>query len=228
MHVLATDARSPSPAALEPASAEWAEALIHHRQTILPKRLFEPGPDAAQLERILATAGAAPDHGELVPWRFIIVPASERSRLADAFAASLLERDPRAAADDVEKAREKAFRAPLLMLAVVDTGAPGSEIPKAERYISAGCAIQNMLLMATALCFASSVTGGKALRSRELRELFALRETEDAVCFMAIGTADRNKPIRQRPQPSRYVSVLAPKPDRVSESAAAPPSAPAS
>lgn len=205
-----SDARVPTAFVSEPGSAQWAATLIQHRQTILPKRLGEPGPDAAQLELIFGAAAAAPDHGELVPWRFIVIPAEARASLADVFAASLQERDRAATPEQVEQAREKAFRAPLLMLAVVDVGPPGDEIPAAERYVSAGCAIQNMLLMATSLGFGSSLTSGKALGSQGLRELFSLREAEQAVCFLSIGTAASRKPRRQRPEPSRYISFLAP------------------
>ena len=38
------------------------------RQTILPKRLVEPGPDAGQLKCILKAAASAPDHRQLLPW----------------------------------------------------------------------------------------------------------------------------------------------------------------
>ena len=48
--------------------AELAAALLQARQTVLPKRLGAPGPDAAQLQAILAAAGHAPDHGCLLPW----------------------------------------------------------------------------------------------------------------------------------------------------------------
>jgi nitroreductase len=185
-----------------------AAALIQQRRTVLPKRLSEPGPDAAQLEQIFIAAAAAPDHGERLPWRFVVIPAQERGRLAEAFAASLLERDAQATPEQVAQAREKAFRSPLLLLAVVDTGAPEDPIPAAERYVSAGCAIQNMLLMATALGFDSALTSGKAMESKGLRELFALQAAEHAVCFVSIGTADRRKPPRQRPEPGRFVSTL--------------------
>jgi len=201
------------PAAAEPAAcAQWARALIEHRQTILPKQLAEPGPDAGQLEMILRAAAAAPDHGELVPWRFVIVPAAARARLAQVFADALLERDPSAAPDQIARAREKAFRAPALMLAVVRDGPPGDEIPLLERLISAGCAIQNMLLMATALGFGSALTGGKALHSTGLRALFSLADEERAICFVSLGTAVRRSPGRERPQPSRYVTTLSPDP----------------
>src|SRR5688572_2034448 len=88
--------------------ADWAETLIHARRTVLPKRLASPGPEPAQLERILAAASAAPDHGELVPWRFVVVPHAARPVLATAFADALLERDAAASDDQLAQAREKA------------------------------------------------------------------------------------------------------------------------
>ena len=54
--------------------ADMAAELIHSRHTVLPKRLLSPGPAPAQLQRILGAASAAPDHGLLTPWRFVIVP----------------------------------------------------------------------------------------------------------------------------------------------------------
>jgi nitroreductase len=205
-----TDAQAQSSGAADPAWPQWTAALIQHRQTILPKRLVEPGPDAAQLELIFSAAAAAPDHGELLPWRFVVIPTGARGRLAEVFAASLLERDPSAAPEQVAQAREKAFRAPFLMLAVVDLGAEGSEVPPAERLLSAGCAIQNMLLMATSLGFGSALTSGKALQSQGLRELFALQACEQAVCFVSVGTPVSGKSRRQRPESLRYISFLPP------------------
>ena len=189
---------------------QWAAALIEHRRTILPRRLTEPGPDAAQLQMILRAAAAAPDHGELLPWRFVVIPPEARGRLADVFAASLLERDASATPEQVGEARAKAYRAPLLMLAVVRTGSLNGEIPPHERLLSAGCAIQNMLLMATALGFGSALTSGKALASRGLETLFSLEPGERAVCFVSLGTAAHRKPARQLPEPSRYVTFLTP------------------
>ncbi|NKE65788.1 nitroreductase [Ramlibacter sp. RBP-2] len=203
------DALPLPPASAEPAAcAQWVSALIQHRQTILPKRLGEPGPDDRQLELILQAAAAAPDHGELLPWRFVLIPAAARARLAEVFAAALLERDPAAAQEQVARAREKAFRAPVLMLAIVRMGAPGDDVPPPERVLSAGCAIQNMLLMATALGFGSALTSGKALHAAGLRALFGLADEEQAVCFLSVGTAVRRKPGRQRPDPAQFVSTL--------------------
>jgi len=199
--------RSESPASL----AEMCAALIHARRTTLPKRLGEPGPDASALDLILEAASAAPDHHSLTPWRFVIVPAHDRERLADVFAQSLLERDATATPDEVAKAREKAHRAPLLMLAIVRVAGDDPDIPAAERLLSTGCAIQNMLLMATALGYGSALTSGKALHAAGLRKLFELASDEQAVCFVSIGTAVAGKPARGRPRSSAYVKTLPPK-----------------
>ena len=203
-------AGSPAPDRPHPAGVlELAGALIHGRQTILPRRLGEPGPDAAQTAAILAAAAHAPDHHELLPWRFVLVPAGARPRLADAFAAALTARDAAATPEQIAQAREKAFRAPLLLLAVVRLRDHDAGIAPHERIVSAGCAIQNLLLMAHAHGFGSALTSGKALQSAPLRALFGLHADEQALCFISIGSVRRPKPMRARPQVAQYVSTLA-------------------
>ena len=185
-----------------------AQALIHTRQTILPRRLGAPGPDAAQTAAILAAAAHAPDHHRLLPWRFVIVPAAARERLAEAFAAALTGRDASATPEQIAQAREKAYRAPLLLLAVVRLRDQDAEIGPHERIVSAGCAIQNLLLMAHAHGFGSALTSGKALQSAPLRALFGLHADEQALCFVNIGSVLKPKPMRERPDVAQYVSTL--------------------
>jgi nitroreductase len=187
--------------------AAIAATLIQSRQTILPKRLGGPGPNADELAQILSAAAHAPDHGQLVPWRFVLVPVAARAALADVFAQSLQERDSAATAEQVAQAREKADRAPVLMLAVVDARGDGT-IDLAERLVSAGCAVQNMLLMATAQGYGSALTSGKALKATSLRTLFRLAESEQALCFISIGTVQSRKSVRSRPAACSYVSTL--------------------
>ena len=199
---------APTAAPAEATAAQWAAVLIDARRTVLPKRLTEPGPDAQQLEHILAAAAAAPDHGNLVPWRFVIVPATARAALADVFERALVQRDAGATPAQRQQARDKGFRAPLLMLAIARLNG-GAEIPPAECLVSAGCAIQNMLLMATAMGYASALTSGKALQSPHLHRLFAVTAQEQPLCFVSVGTAAAHTPRHQRPATARYVSTLA-------------------
>lgn len=193
--------------------ATLAAELMRSRRTVLPKRLGLPGPDAAQQQAMLEAAATAPDHGQLLPWRFVVVPMSARAALGEVFVESLIERDPDATAEQCAQAREKANRAPWLLLLVVDGACGDPAVDLLERVVSAGCAVQNVLLMATAQGFGSALTSGKALSSRYLKRLFGLRERERALCFVSIGTVLSNKPARVRPDVTDFVSTLGDLPD---------------
>jgi nitroreductase len=188
---------------------EATQALILSRHNVLPKRLAAPGPDTAQLNALLALAAAAPDHGMITPWRFILVPAGKRARLADAFVAALLDRDYEASAIDIERAREKAHRAPVLLIAIAHLGRREPDTPPFERLVSMGAAIQNLLLGAHAMGFGAGLTSGRAMTSTRLRVLCRLRDDETAVCCISIGTVTQRKPSsRVHPGPDDILSVL--------------------
>ena len=189
-------------------TALLAAALMQSRQTILPKRLGAPGPQGAQLDALLGAAASAPDHKQLLPWRLVVVPTGARYRLAQVFGDALLQRDPSATAAQVAQAQAKAHRAPLLLLVVVDGACGDPEVDLFERMVSAGCALQNMLLMATAQGFGSALTSGKALKSEPLRRLFNLTAAEHALCFLSVGTVLSGKPARLRPTQEKYISSL--------------------
>jgi nitroreductase len=188
--------------------AIFAEALISSRQNILPRRLSEPGPSAAQVEQLFRAAAAAPDHGQLRPWRFVLVPANKRADLAEVFARALMDRDAGATPEQIESAREKAHRAPLLILAVACLGPREPDVPMLERMVSVGCAVQNMLLSAHSMAFGAGLTSGQAMSSPHMRTLFQLQAGEEAVCFINVGTASKRKAPRLRPEPTDFVTSL--------------------
>ena len=153
------DAATPWPAMGGASAADLAAAPA----AVAPDHIAQaPGrtrPDAAQLQAMLAAAGHAPDHGRLLPWRFVLVPQEARAALAEVFAQALCERDSAATPSSRTGAR-KAFRARCCCCwRSMSWGRP--DIVPAERLVSAGCAVQNLLLMATALGFGSALTSGK-------------------------------------------------------------------
>ena len=185
-----------------------AQALITTRQNVSPKRLVEPGPSDLQLEQLFRAAAAAPDHGLLRAWRFVIVPTERRADLAEVFALALVDRDPGATLEQIESAREKAYRAPLLMLVVAQLGVVDANIPMLERMISVGCAVQNILLMAHSQSLGSSLTSGQAMQSPRMRRLFDLRDGEEPVCFLNVGTVVKRKAQRCHPEPRDFVTFF--------------------
>lgn len=186
----------------------FSEQLIHGRTHVSPKRLGDPGPNNAQKEAILLAANAAPDHGRLVPWRFVEIQKSSRSLLGEVFQQCLLERDKDASPTQQQEARDKASRGPLLLLAIANYQDANQSIGKQEKLVSLGCAIQNILLRAHAYGFGSGLSSGQALQTEHIRKLFQLEKEEEPICFITIGTVIKNKPGRIRPSLSDYYSIL--------------------
>jgi nitroreductase len=198
--LLGDDGRSPF---------EVLQSTLVRRTNCAARRLVEPGPSPAQVLELMALAAAAPDHGQLTPWRFVLVPAHARARLGDAFVAALLQRDPSATLEQLECAREKAFHAPVLLLAIAVDKAPIAGISAGERLISLGAAIQNVLLGATARGWGTALASGQAMDADALRTLFQLSDQEAAICFIALGTLHKSKH-RSSPRPGveRYFTQL--------------------
>jgi len=187
---------------------EICDELIRTRQHIGPKHLAEPGPDDATLDALFCAAAAAPDHHQLRPWRFLVLGETARQRLSEVFVEALRQRDPQALPDQLEDARVKAFRGPVLILAIVDLRTDDPEVPAFERVFSLGCAVQNLMLAARARGFGSGLSSGRALHTALMRETFGLAEGERAVCFISLGTPQRSRPVRQRPAVADFVQRI--------------------
>lgn len=187
---------------------ELCDALIHTRQHIGPKHLGEPGPDAATLEALFRAAAAAPDHGRITPWRFVVLGPQARERLGEVFAHSLLERDPSAQPEQCADARAKALRGAVLILVVARLGHDEAPIPEWERLITVGAAVQNVLLAAHARGWGCGLSGGHGLQSTALHQAFGLAQGERAVCCISLGTPSRHRPIAPRADPCDFVQWL--------------------
>ncbi len=189
-------------------TTDWTIELLRKRQQVSPKRLTAPGPSLSQIRQLFVAAAQAPDHGLILPWRFVQFSDAARADLGEAFAAALVERDPTASAQQLRDARDKAQRAPFVAVAIVRAHDDHREIPLAERIVSLGCALQNILLAACAQGFGAGLVSGQAMDSHALRGLLSLRHGEQAICFITIGTVKTSKAARARPDPDAFVTVL--------------------
>lgn len=182
--------------------------LLAGRRNFTLRRLHAPGPDQAALERIVEAAAHAPDHGLLRPWRFVLIPEARRADLGEVFAEALRERDPECGPEALATARDKAFRSPCLLVAVLRDDAAPPAIPVTEKLVSLGCAIQGMLLASQALGFSTGLASGAAMDVAGMRRLLRLAPHERAICFVGIGTASTDKPPRPRPDAAQFLSSL--------------------
>jgi nitroreductase len=171
-------------------------ALLQRRSA---KTLTAPAPDVGALDLILASAAAAPDHGRLRPWRFIVIEADSLGRFGDLLAAHLRRQHPTTGEETLQRERQKAFRAPMiLVVAAVCTA--GGKIPVIEQVLSAAAAAQNVMLAAHALGFNSMWQTGGPAYDDEVKAALGLQAKDAIVGFMYLGT-DASKP-DTTPRPS--------------------------
>ena len=163
------------------------ETLIS-RHSLGGKHLVEPGPDDGQIALMAEAALHAPDHAELVPFRFKLVRGSAREKLAQLFAQAARDggKGDEGAALDAERAR----RAPLTvaLLARIDLGHP--IVPAHEQWVAVGGALANFVNAAHALGFAGKMLSGAKVRHPALQAAFC-DAGETLVGWIALGTAAR-------------------------------------
>ena len=85
------------------------------RRSTKPVDLTSPGPSAAQVEQLLTAASRVPDHGKLVPWRFIIFEGDARLEAGESIAAAFRDDHPHAKTEHVDLERARLARAPLVV-----------------------------------------------------------------------------------------------------------------
>ena len=162
--------------------------LLVTRHSLGIKHLSEPGPGDLALAQMAAAALKAPDHAELVPFRFSVIRGAARERLASLFAQAAREagKDEAGAQLDAERAR----RAPVsvALTARIDLGHP--LVPAHEQWIAVGGALTNFLNAAHALGYAGKMLSGAKVRDPLLARAFCA-PGETLVGWIALGTATR-------------------------------------
>ncbi|WP_437959128.1 nitroreductase [Sorangium sp. So ce119] len=159
--------------------------------------LAEPGPSAEQLERILLAAGAVPDHGLLRPFRFVVAEGDGRARFGDALAASAAEHAPGMPEKKLESVRAKAFRSPTVV-ALIASPKPG-KIALWEQSATAACAGYAIVLAAHALGVGAVWKSVPFTKGRALAEALGLRDDEEMLGWIHLGTPVRDEPPAPRP-----------------------------
>ena len=161
------------------------------------KTLEAPVPDRGAVEELLNIAARVPDHGKLVPFRFLVLEHPALKRLSEdvAVLAAAGDKEP----EDVEKMQFQLASAPLAV-AVVASPKPSEKIPEIEQIHSAGSACLALLNAALAAGWGANWVTGWAAHDREfLQSSLGLNSTETLVGFVHIGTARAAPPERPRP-----------------------------
>ena len=146
-------------------------SLLETRRSAKPRDLVGPAPTPADMERILTIAARIPDHGKLVPWRFITVADDQRDALALLLHRALDEEQPDAMPAHHEKAEAFAHYAGALVV-LVSAPVENHKIPVWEQQLSCGAAGMNLLLGAHALGYVGGWVTGWQAYSEHVRAAF--------------------------------------------------------
>lgn len=185
-----------------------ASAPLHFldaRRSIPSKQLGEPGPDSATLLRMLQAAVRVPDHGKLVPFRFLRIAGDARHALGSLLVERTLQREPDASTAVLDKERGRFSHAPLIV-AVIARLTSGHKVPEQEQLLCAGSVCFALLQAAQALGFGAQWLTGWAAYDEVIGERLGVSEHEKIVGFIHIGTPKLDAPERERPDAATLLS----------------------
>ncbi len=173
---------------------EW----IKSRRSI--GNLSEPAPSHAQIKAAVACAATAPDHKKLQPWRFIVTEGAARAQLG----AVLLQAAEAKAAREGEvlsdndriKTAELPLRAPVI-ITVVTHMQPHKKVPPFEQLLSAGAAVQNLILALQAQGFNSVWRTGLLCNEPAVKAYFNVSAEDYVTAFVYTGSSLCDMPARK-------------------------------
>ena len=160
--------------------------LLKTRRSFKAVELSGPGPSAAEIDTLLTIASRVPDHGKLVPWRFIVFEGDARGAAGAAIVAAYRSKYPDAKPEQAEAERTRLTRSPLV-IAVVSRAAPHVKIPEWEQVLSAGAAAMNLVLAAHALGYGASWITEWYAYDRAVLDALGLAPHEKIAAFVHIG-----------------------------------------
>ena len=171
------------------------------RRSVPAKQLGEPGPDPDTLLRMLASAVRVPDHGKLVPYRFLRIAGDARHSLGAFLAERSQQRDPQVAQAQLDKDRQRFSDAPVI-ITVVASPRPSPKVPEQEQLMTAGCVCFALLQAAQALGFGAQWLTAWMAFDPAVHAHLGLAEGERIAGFIHIGTPKTAAPERDRPDPA--------------------------
>jgi len=165
------------------------------RYSVGPRHLVEPGPGDEQLRLMVEAALRAPDHGELLPFRFKIVRGEARARMAILFA----EAARRAGKDEANAAidAKRALRPPVTVAVIARIDLGHTLVPAHEQWACVGGALANFLSAAHLLGFGGKMLSGAKVRDPAIAAAFC-EPGETLLGWIALGT-----PLKPGAGPSR-------------------------
>ena len=159
-----------------------------------------PAPTRAQIEEAIGCAATAPDHKKLRPWRFIVTAGDARHdlgrALVEAAKAKATEEGEVLSEKTVKKTQTMPLRAPVV-ITVVTQMQEHKKVPHFEQMLSAGAAVQNLILALKAQGFSTVWRTGLLCNEPAIKAYFGVSADDYVTAFVYTGTSPKDEPTRK-------------------------------
>lgn len=182
-------------------------AFLKSRKSGSAKAMSGPGPSSAQMAEILEIAVRVPDHGKLLPWRFVLIEGEGRVRMGEGFAQVWAKNNPTHGAESLDFQRGLFLRAPTILI-VVSTAANHGKIPVWEQQLSSAAVCYNAVLAATALGFDVQWQSDWVAYDEGAKAVMGVGLHEQVAGIIYIGTSTVLLEDRPRPDPSTLLTRI--------------------
>ncbi|MCB0429893.1 MAG: nitroreductase [Flavobacteriales bacterium] len=174
-------------------------SLIRERRTIKPESFSSRKVHREIVEKLLDVARWAPTHGMTQPWRFIVFEGDGVKRLSGVQAQTYerLNEGSRFVKAKWEQLRDRPLRA-TVVIAICMQRQPEEKIPEIEEVEAVACAVQNIMLMATAYGIGSYWSSGGLTYTEEMKAFLELGERDRCLGFLYLGYPNEAWPESQR------------------------------
>lgn len=180
-------------------------AKLEQRRSVALRAFADAAIPAADLDRMLAIAARSPDHGRLVPWRFIVIEGEARRIAGQRFDALYQERHPGLPEGKLDMWTLYMLRAPVTVVLVSRTD-PSSKIPEWDQMLSSGAVGMNLLAAAAALGYAAQWLLKWPGREAEAAALIGVGASERVAGFIHLGRQTEKPADRIRPDMASIVT----------------------
>ena len=179
-------------------SSEELIGWINSRRSM--GNLDVPAPTHTQIESAIACAATAPDHKKLRPWRFIVTEGDARHELGRALAKAAQEKALQDGETLSEKTIQKTLAMPLrapVIITVVTQMQTHKKVPPFEQMLSAGAAVQNLILALKAQGFSTVWRTGLLCNEPAVKAYFEVGSDDYVTAFVYTGTSPKDESARK-------------------------------
>ncbi len=175
------------------------EEIIRHRRSIDPDDFNGKAAEDTIIQRMIDAAHWAPTHGYTEPWRFIIYGYGKTRDFGSLHAATYKSNTPEHQFLDkkYQKILHRGDLASHIIVIIAEHGLR-QNIPEIEEVLSVGCAVQNMMLVATENDVATFWSTGGMCYHPALAATLHLTASQQVLGFLYVGLTDKSIPLGRR------------------------------